>query len=510
MSEQIFQPTIYTVTAVTQTTAQIMLQGNASVTEPCTPCPAVAPGTPSPCPLIPPGPIAKPSMQFTAEHAQESHTYGPGWDGAVGSCQFLLASKARVRSFCKNTPRIDNILNVSYDKFFGVVSNGFLSADPNVLFDQKESRWYLLCDTAGGNILFAMSDGMNNGQITSDTVWSFFIISNTVTGIPTYANSAPDVDSTTLGYDENSVLLAGRVFDFFNPFFLSGAAYVLPKKLLFSGEPTVYAYLNLTDQATKFGPDCTQAATNFDAPPQAAYFLGINTLTNTFPAGSSNFLFIDRVPYDANGMPTVLIQTPVPVLPFSGPIPVFTQGSPKLVTWVDAEVSRGSHIRNGQLLFAQNISVNPQGESGAGLIVTQNAARYYRIDPISLAVKGIGTLFDPNGTSYTTPSLMSNINGDVIIGATIMGPNHFLDATAVSVPLLDGEFTFTPPPQGYTTSITPYFTSDDWELMPFSRWGDHSRTTLDTDGVTFWTAQGWCIDSNTWATQVATITSRPS
>jgi hypothetical protein len=496
----IFQPVIYTVPGLTQTTEQIMLQGNAPVVVLPVPCTQITPPAPgvTACPLTP-GPLV-PNLQFTAAHTQETGTYGPAWDGAVGTTQFLLSAKGRVRSFCKSTGMIDNVLNVSYDKFFSSVNLGFLCADPNVLFDHFNNRWYILCDDGGGSILLAVSDGENSGTLTSQTVWSFFMISNTVLGIPAgYQNPSPDTDSTTLGYDEFSILLAGRTFDFILPTFLSGAVYILPKQLLNPNSATVYAYLNLTDQKTKNGPDCTQAVTNFDTPPAAAYFLGINTATNFFPAGPSNFLWLDSVQYNASQLPTVLVQTPVPVLPFSGPVATQTLGSPKGVVWVDAEVSRGSHVRNGELIFTQNISVNSNGDSGVSIKTTQNAARYYRINPVTFTVLGTGTLFDPAGTSYVTPSLMSNTNGDIVIGATVMGPQHFLDATLVAVPANDGEFTFTPPVMGYTTSNTPYYSTDDWEFVPFSRWGDHSRTTLDpVDSVSFWTAQGFCLDSNTW------------
>ena len=56
------------------------------------------------------------------------------------------------------------------------------------------------------------------------------------------------------------------------------------------------------------------------------------------------------------------------------------------------------------------------------------------------------------------------------------------------------------------TAPSNHFATEDWEFDPNSRWGDHTRLSLDpNDSVTFWPATMWCNATNTWATEIAQV-----
>ena len=168
---------------------------------------------------------------FEASDYQENGQYGPSGDGSVGSTQFILGCKGRIRSFNKATGQIDNVLNMAYDRFFSSITNGAFCADPNIVFDQINRRWFLFCNAskiaADQSIVLAMSDNGNGtgDPVTPQTVWKFFVVDNGANS--GFDTSLPSFDYTNLGVDQFRVYCASDILDIGNPFYSSSAAYVI-------------------------------------------------------------------------------------------------------------------------------------------------------------------------------------------------------------------------------------------------------------------------------------------
>ena len=217
---------------------------------------------------------------FTVAAYSETGQYGPSADAGVGTTQVTLGSKGRIRTMLKATGQIDNVLNISYDRFFSAINLGTFTADPNIIYDSRSQRWFLFCN-ASPFLLLAMSDGADNGNITSQTVWSFFIIDSVLTPQgkpnPTFDAVLGEFDYPTLGLDQNNVYCATNVYDLTNPAYTSSAVYAIPKSSLFAGgKLTIYSFRNLINQQTMNGPFTPQPALNFDTNPLAGYFVSLN------------------------------------------------------------------------------------------------------------------------------------------------------------------------------------------------------------------------------------------
>lgn len=481
---------------ITMTTAQIM--GVSPTVMPC----ALAPE-----PINPNELKATIVKHFTICDYHETGQYGPSADAGVGSTQVTLGSKGRVRTVCKSTGIIDNVLNVSHDRFFSCVSLGGFTADPNIIFDPFSKRWLLFCDGAFPFLLLAVSGNStgNGDPITLDTVWNFYIIDSTLNS--GFDAKAPSFDYTTMGLDQHALYLAANVYDETNPDYVSSAEYVMPKDSLFTSQPTVFAFRNLVNQATAVGPYTPQGALNFDPNPTQGFFLSQNLLEINENNGRT--LIVHTVSFEPSGIPFIAAQS-ITVLPFVSPLFVSALGTPEPLFDPGVRLCP-AHIRNDTLRVVHEIGVDNKGESTPQITVTRNGARFYAIDVTtgrSPHVINQGTLFqasaanDVNQRCFITPSIMTNVLGDVLISATTCGKEERLNT---SITFVNGNTPETP--IVYTDSTSDYFATEDWEFVPHSRWGDHTRISLDpADELTFWPAGLWCGAKNTWTTQIAQVT----
>ena len=505
---QALAPVSYPAQPVLRSTAQIM-QG-----EVATPLSAQ---TPTAGPVTPGTPLVV--NHFTVADYQETGQYGPSGESSVGSTQLLVASKGRIRSFLKNGT-LDNVLNLTHDSFFSPISLGGFTADPNVIFHPIWKQWIIFADATlpgSSSLVLAISDG---DPITPATVWSFYQVDTTVSN-PAFTPTT-FLDYTTLGADAQAIYCAVNVIDpniAGSDAFVSAAAYVIPKSTLQQSAPaTIYAFRSTVANTLK--PFTFQPALNFDQAPTAGYFPSINwneALTNEV----SNIL-MNIVTFDAQNVPTLSDPIQIPVSSFVPPLTVNVLGTPvnHPISPVAGFRLAPSHVRNNRLWLVTSISVDNTGASNLPACVppigtiTRDAARFMQIDITKLstptsAVVSQGTLFQPTSTntlgerSFLTPSIMSQANGTVLLGATTCGVNERLNAavaqlvnnnTAVGTPVL------------YTQSSSDYYATEDWEFDPYGRWGDKTRVSPEPENSqAFWTSQQWCSAENTWALEVAQI-----
>lgn len=450
---------------------------------------------------------------FLAADYRETGQYGPSAEGSAGSCQFLHCNKGKLRTFNKATGEPDGIMNLTMDRFFSPIKtgNGFTS-DPGCVYDSCEHRWYMICDgvyAPSSGIMLAISDNGNGtgDPITPQTVWHYIIVDQCDNPGFEFAPVLAVFDYTTIGFDQNYIYCSADVFNVASESYFSSAAYVIPKvSAVTGGAPTIYAFRDLVDQNTLFGPCFKWPAINYDANPTTAFFVGTNVFDAEITGDAFQFL-INEV--DLNTM-TMSAPISLAVNEYVGPIPVQPLGTPAyhLVEPVVGFINCEAHIRNNQLFMIHNVGVDDTGASTAETTVDRNGIRYYQVDissPATPALVNFGALFDSSATqlSYMDPSWMSNSAGKLLLGATQSSPTNYLDAMVAQVD--PGTFVVTGS-MPYTASTTSYNATDDWEFAPDARWGDHTRVSLDPDGITFWTCQQWCSDVDTWGLQVAEVT----
>ncbi len=503
------------------TTAQLMQQAPQLVN-----IPNLRLGQTPPCPL--PG-CMSPITVFNDANYGETGQYGPSADGCVGTTQFILGSKGRIRSFSKATLEPDGVLNLSHDRFFSSISNGGFTADPNILFDAMTNRWFLCCD-GNTNLLLAYSDGLNGGSVTSSTVWTFVVVDTVLNPGFEFASNPlllpAFFDYSTLGVDEISVLIGVDVLNP-NPEYFSSAAYTIDKTTLDTDAPAIVEFLNLVDQTTFSGPVSLQGAQNFDTGIQSSMFIGINALDflqgfSLNPQTDRGQVLISTVNYTGTTAISFTTQS-IPVLPFIKGIPSPALGTPPshMVYGVTSMRPSASHIRYQTLYSCTYIGVDNQGTSTEGVtMVTRNGIRFWTfITEFPNQPPGVieGTIFTASLTNdfgqihYLTPSIMTNCpNGcpaststlpQILIASTTCGANAFLNATINQVTITNS---LTQPviisdPCIFTSSTFPYYAQEDWEFSPFARWGDHTRTSLDpADNLTFYACCLFCEDTNKW------------
>ena len=348
-----------------------------------------------------------------------------------------------------------------------------------------------------------MSDG---DPITADTVWTFITVDTPNDPEFEFYPVPAIFDYTNLGVDAHAVLCSVDVFNN-NPFYISSAAYVIPKKSLLSGGPVeIHGFRNLVDQATLNGPFSTQGVQNFDPNPQFSYFAANNLID--FLIGFSEQFLLGTVTYTPEPVLSPFVS--IPVNPYIDTIPSPVLGTPD-THMVDGDTSPrliAAHIRNNVLWIGTYIGVDNTGASTATTTPTRNAVRYWAVDLLGSTpiVTVDGTLFaasptnDYNQRHFLTPSIMTNPLGQVIIGATTCGANEYLNASVTQV--VDG---VAQTPVLYTQSSSNYYAQEDWEFAPFARWGDHTRTSPDPIDNTIWTCQLMCPAINAWGGYAAQV-----
>ena len=177
-----------------------------------------------------------------------------------------------------------------------------------------------------------------------------------------------------------------------------------------------------------------------------------------------------------------------------------------------------SHIRNGNLWTCHNaIGVDNTGRSSQS--ISRDGVRWYQLslaDPQApQSVVQYGTLYnatasnDTNELSYFVGGLMTSGQGHMLLGSTVAGINHYLDATFAAHLATDAAGSLETP-NNYTSSTTAYNLSWDLPIYGFHRWGDYSTIAIDpSDNMTMWATQEYCNAANSWGLRVAKILAPP-
>ncbi len=488
---------------ITMTTAQIMQQGRALAVN-CTPA------------LKQSKQAAKPSLRQTGPTVdkvfplatyQETGAELGRVDGALGEAQGLLVMDSRIRSFCKITGAVDQVLDISVDQFFSAVNNGYPTLNVSTLFDPNPQvpgsagNWYILAntqttDSAVSRLILAVGAD----PITLDSTWTFIVIDNASN--PLFNTPKPYFNAPFLGLDNSFLYISLFVTGDTNLFYASSALYVLPKPI--TGTPKINAFYNIAEYFGGAGcgnfPGCAnspvglQPAINFDTD-TTGYVLSITNAdyfasqSATYGTGTQGQLLLQTVDTVASPM-TLSLPTPIFVDAFVSPQPVqitAPANAPAVlpVRAISSALLLGaSHKRNNVLYYSQLIGSDNTGASTPTTTVDRNAVRWYAItNPRGSFTVTTNMLFDSSATfpvSYFGPSLMIDANSNIIIGATTNGlilgsATGFLSSTVTQV---TGGYQSITPTQ-VVESITPYYPTEDWFGDPHITWSS-SRTTIDT------------------------------
>ena len=439
------------------------------------------------------------NLSFDGTTLAEAGHYPPDSMGDIGPTQFITFVNGRIKSFNKNTGSADKVLNIDPDIFFSSIANGIRTADPRIRYDRFTERWFLTCinvKTNNNRVLLGVS---NDSSITSATIWNFFYID---------AGEGVFFDYPTLGIDTQALYIGGDAFSKTD----SGKLFVVKKNSLTNGGPIVYtSFNNFIDKTTNVGMYIPQGVDNFDSNATSGYFIGVD---NAF----FGRLVLRRVNNPGSNNPTLSndINVIVPTTQFSIKVPHLgnVRGVEGQLDGLDDRLMC-AHIRNGRLWTTHNVGVTNAGSCPSSFTrVTRNGCRWYEIalNGSSAELIQAGTVYHEtannttNAKSYWMPSIMSNVQGHVILGCSVSGPQDYVNAISAA------RFSNTPLgkmhlPKNYTFSGTSYNPpADPGSRRRGRRWGDYSYTTVDaSNDKTLWTIQEYCNDINSWAVRVAKI-----
>lgn len=439
-------------------------------------------------------------LNFTAARFEDSGMVPPDAMGAVGPKQFLLASNGLLRSFDKETGRVDHVLNVSMNLFFSSVSEGGATSDPQIRYDRYSDRWFvviLAIDDKRVRLALAVSDG---GVITATSRWSFFSF------VP---RSSASADYPTLGIDSHAVYLGFNILD--SRQYVTSDAFVIPKAPLLEGKLKIFAFPDLVaPYAANFaGPISPQAVDNFDPDANEGYFIGID--------GMGNRLMLRRIK-NPSGLPAISDNIPIAIENGAFPLKVPQAGSiGSGLYYLQGFDKRlcNTHIRNKILYTAHNVAVDNKGIAETAT-PTRDALIWYAIslqEPDKPTIVQSNMLFQPSATNdlderyYWMPGMMTNGLETLLVSCSTASNKEYANAAYA--------LHFSNDPPGYLS--TPHlYTSSHFlytlGFFPFKwlRWGEYSHPSVDpSDNMTFWSIGEFALESASWGLQVVRIPAPP-
>ena len=493
---------------VTTTTAQIMQQGSALAVN-CGPA------------LKPAKQAAKPSLKqtptvgtvFCLANYLETGAILSSVDGALGAAQGLLVMGGRLRSFCKSTGVADQVLDISLDKFFSGVNNGYSTTsvflDAPVLFDPNPNpqapgsagNWYIAVTTVStDNAVSRLMLAVGADPITVDSTWTFVVVDNASN--PAFNTAKAQFLAPALGLDNSFLYIGLGITGDTDLQYASSALYVLPKPI--TNTPQINAFYNIAEYFGGPGcgdlPGCANSplglapAINFDSDTtgyvlstaSADYFSGQSA---SYGTGTQGQLLLQTVDTSATPM-TLSVPTPIFVDSFVAAQPVqiaAPANAPEVLpvrSVYPVVAGVGTQKRNNILYNIALVGSDNTGASTPSTIVDRTAVIWYAItNPGGSFTVTTNALFDNSATlpvSYFGPSIMTDANSNVLIGATTNGlvlgnATGFLSSTVTQV---TGGYQSINPTQ-VVASTTPYYPTEDWFLDPYISWTT-SRVTLDT------------------------------
>lgn len=451
-------------------------------------------------------PVQQVGLSFLGAQLSESLMYPPDSMGAAGPNQYVVAIMGRIKTIDKASGNPDGILNTSTDNFFQSVRNGQFTNAPRVRYDRISGRWFVVAANQGNpnRILFAVS---SSGYLTVNATWTFYYFDQTAP--PPSTSDTCYADFPTLGIDANALYIGVNMYC--SNAFSNTTAFMVRKPSVLNGGPIdAYAFRDLIDPVTSRGPYTPQGVDNFDTIAQYGYIIGVDNAT-------FGTLMIRRISNIVSGTPSISSNISVTVLTTRLPIQVPHLGniyaSQGYLDSLDDRLTC-AHIRAGRLWTVHNVGVDNTGVCSYSNNPSRNGARWYELDlttnPIS--VRQTGTLYMPSASnttdqrSYWIPSIMTNGQGNMIVGSSAAGANEYINA-AFAGRLASDPLATISDGQLYTTATTAYNPGPNSSGV---RWGDFSYCSLDSfDNMTVYTIEEYCNAINSWGVQVAQLLAAP-
>jgi len=460
----------------------------------------------------------------TIANVQDGLIIPPNPSGAVGPTQYILMSYNVIRSFDKTTGLPDGVLEIDAASFFGVSAN-----DVRIEYDPFIERWIMSCegtnDTTGqvADLVLAVS---HDSVIGSCTLWDFYTFSNAFIIPQLRPLGTGDLDYQQLALDQNAVYISADTFDQLGTF-RGTSLLVIKKSSLVAGPIVAKVFHGIVPGSDPNLAEFSPPADNFDANPTFGYL--IHTSNDVFPSGNTyNKLYLYRVLNPESSNPSLgnLVTITVPVYtdaanaPYKGNLfgsAAFLQTSGSILS--------APHVRNHQLFVCQNLQVDRTGVANPH--GNRVGVRWYQFDMTGDATgQGLGvetentvpvliqhgTLFDSTVTSapkfYYIPSMMTNQNGDMVIGCTVSGDQDYPNALYTGRKAADALGTL-------RTPVLVTSSTNSYNFGPFvdpangnigQRWGDLSSVSLDpSNNLDMWSTQEFAAVQNGWGVQVTQL-----
>ncbi len=461
----------------------------------------------------------------TVGNVQDPLVIPPNLNGWVGPQQYILMTYNIMRSFDKTTGQPDGMLNIDADSFFGVQSN-----DVRIDYDRFSQRWFFSCE--GINPTTGLSSALvlvvsSSAIIDTNTTWTTYVFSNAQMIPQLRPQGSGALDYQQLAIDQNSVYIAVDAFDR-NGDFYNTSALVIQKSSINANALVAKVFTGIAPGSNaNLVSGFTPPADNFDTNPTFGYL--VNATNLQYPSGNTyTQLYLYRINNPGSTNPTVghMVTIPVPAYtdPANAPYAGNLFGSSAFLQTSFAKLN-APHVRNHQLFVCHNIQVditgagNPSGD--------RVGTRWYQFDLTGdstgqgggtettttlPALVQWGTLHDSASTSnplfYFNPSIMTNKNGDMVIGCTISGatasPNAAYAGRAAADPLGTLRTPVLVTSSSFSYNYGPFVNSSDGNIG--QRWGDLSSMSPDpVDDLDIWSTQEFAAVQNGWGVQVTQL-----
>jgi hypothetical protein len=425
----------------------------------------------------------------------------PDTMGAVGPSHFVEILNGAIAVYDKATgQRVDA---TSVFDFFAQPTTAFLF-DPRIIYDHHCERW-IACmvdrstiNPANIGLLFAVSQNSNPVGLT--TSWSRY-----EKRFPSEGQQGFYPDSPTLGADMNGIYFVVHLY--------KGAPNPATRQKVIAVSKQVTSCLAnispsnikvLDDLEHPYGPAIIVPAVNFDsvASNGIAWFV-VKGAPQTSPPYQPGPIQYGRLKWTF-GKPEFLedpwsasntIPAPHPYFDIECPNPencpctdpeVFcakASGGATIPLAHTASRFQNAVVRNGHLWTCQHVGLNQQGTyAGDPVSALRSGCQWYKLQITgqnTLAVASHNRIYDPAANNfyfYYMPSLAVNSAGDLVIGFSGSRETEHIGA------FYSGRLDSGTIPSRPTLIQAGRSSRGD-------SWGDYSYTSLDPDGLTFWTVQ---------------------
>lgn len=386
---------------------------------------------------------------------------GAGWlppdtCGAVGTDHFVAVVNQHISVYVKDTGV--RLVNSSLGNFFNT-SGGVSEGDPRVAFDHYSGRWIVTaCDFSSG-IWFAIS-------LSDDADGSWF---KTFVTLSAGSDAGNWPDYPTLGFDQEGIYCAAYMVG--GNFLMS--LFAIEKAPLLSGSPSLGAVTAW--RQLPWDGAIQPCVTHDDPGPEYC-----------ISRKDSNELRLRRIDGPLSN-PTMTPLGTVSVPSGGSPPSVPALGSSDDLSTVGPRPMNAVY-RNGSVWTANTVNVGGRA-----------AARWYEIDPITVATNQVGTIEDPV-LEFLFPSIAVDGDGAVLVGMSAASPNQWPGAFFAGRIAADpaGEMSA---PIEYKPGEAPY---NGGGGSP-QRFGDYSLTSVDPVDDSLWTIQEYSDSNQSWSTWIAQL-----